>query len=96
MRWVVLTLALAGCAERVTPVEIPPPPAMAVEACRPPVSIPVREATQAEVEQWWGRDRTSLRECGARQRVLTAWSDGIVEASREQEFSWRRIGLGGG
>lgn len=37
--------------------------------CDPPVTLPERDLTDAEIERLWGRDRKNLVDCGARQRA---------------------------
>lgn len=54
---------LAACRGSV-PGDVPLPPAALLVPCDLPVKLPGRDATQAEVERWWGSDRAALRECG--------------------------------
>lgn len=56
-------LALASCdstADRKAPA---PPP------CDAPVTLPDRALNDQEIEVYWGRDRSALRECGGRLEV---------------------------
>lgn len=48
----------------------PSPPPSLTAPCAAPVALPDRGLTQAEVETLWGRDRSALRECGAKLRGL--------------------------
>jgi hypothetical protein len=64
---------LAACSVSV-PVEVPPPPAALVVPCDLPLALPGRDATQAEVERWWGRDRAALRDCAERHGLLVRWA----------------------
>lgn len=69
--WAVAGLALTGCAD-LTPGKVAAvaPPASAVAACSAPVTLPERDLTAAEVEIYWGRDRSALRICASRHEVL--------------------------
>ena len=49
---------------------LPPPPPSLIAPCAAPVRLPERDATQGEVETWWGRDRRALRECGEKHAAL--------------------------
>jgi hypothetical protein len=40
------------------------------------VRLPERELTQAEVERFWGRDRSALRACGDQVKALAEWVSG--------------------
>ena len=51
----------------------PPPEALAAP-CPPPVALPVRAMTQAEVETAWRVDRMALADCGERLDLLAQWS----------------------
>lgn len=69
--WAVAGLALTGCAD-LTPGKVVAvaPPASAVAACSAPVTLPERDLSAAEVEIYWGRDRSALRICASRHEVL--------------------------
>jgi len=68
-----LPLGLTACAaSTVSSPAIGPPPSLMVP-CVAPVKLPERALTQAEVETFWGRDRTALRRCGGRHRALVGW-----------------------
>lgn len=67
---------LAACSASV-PVEVQPPPAALVEPCALPLALPVRDATQAEIERWWGADRSALRNCADRHGLLARWAEGV-------------------
>ena len=70
-----LPAACSGSA-RVDP---PAPPPVLQARCALPVVLPNRDATQAEVETWWGRDRTALRTCAARHDALATSSEERAE-----------------
>lgn len=53
----------------------PKPPPSLTAPCAPPVQLPERVLTQADVERFWGRDRTALRACGDQVKALTEWVD---------------------
>lgn len=63
--------ALTACAAWVP--HDPPPEALAAP-CPPPVALPVRAMTQAEVETAWRVDRMALADCGERLDLLAQWS----------------------
>ena len=65
-------LALASCGSTAGEVIAPPPQASMLVACAPPVALPDRALDDREIEVFWGRDRTALRECGARHEALAA------------------------
>jgi len=66
-------LALTACAaSTVSNPAIGPPPSLMVP-CVAPVKLPERALTQAEVETFWGQDRTALRRCGGRHGGLIDW-----------------------
>ena len=44
---------------------------------QPPVVLPARDATQAEVERWWRADRARLVACGGMLSVLQGWAEGV-------------------
>lgn len=62
-------LALTACAASPS-VKAPPPPPSLIAPCRAPVALPDRGLMQGEVETLWGRDRSALRECGAKVRGM--------------------------
>ena len=64
-------LALTACAASPS-VKAPPPPPSLIAPCRAPVALPDRGLSQGEVETLWGRDRSALRECGAKVNGLAA------------------------
>lgn len=64
-----LPLVLSGCFGADVPLTDPPPASLLV-ACTAPVAIPQRDLTATEVEVFWGRDRTALRECADRHGAL--------------------------
>ena len=70
---------LLGACGASTPVDVPPPPAEMVSRCAAPLSLPARDATQAEVERWWGRDRAALRDCADRHAALSDWAANVTE-----------------
>ena len=76
MRASFLALALAGCVR--APLDLPPPPADLLAPCPAPLSLPARDATQIEVERWWGADRAALRACQGRHEALAVWATGVV------------------
>jgi hypothetical protein len=53
----------------------PKPPPSVTAPCASPVQLPERVLTQAEVERFWGRDRTALRACGDQVKALAEWAD---------------------
>jgi len=65
-------LALAACSGSIKSAEIDvaPPGAALTEPCSPPVALPDRALTQAEVEVRWARDRVDLLDCGKRHAAL--------------------------
>ena len=70
---------LAACSGS-TPADLAPPPEALTASCAVPLALPARDATQAEVERWWGRDRAELRACGERHALLADWAAGQVAA----------------
>ena len=64
---------LASCSASAPVRPLPPPPSL-VAPCAPPVALPVRDVTQGEVETWWGRDRSALRECGEKHAALARYT----------------------
>lgn len=54
--------------------DVPLPGDRLLEPCAAPAVLPDRALTQAEVERWWGRDRTTLRDCAGRQALLVSWA----------------------
>jgi hypothetical protein len=54
----------------------PAPPPSLTAPCPHPVRLPERELTQAEVERFWGRDRSALRACGGQVEGLAEWVAG--------------------
>ncbi len=73
-----LLCLLAAC-NGSTPAELAPPPAALLSPCERPASLPGRDATQAEVERWWGADRSALRACADRHQLLADWALGQAE-----------------
>lgn len=70
----ILTLTVApflltACAASIAGDVQKPSPAMQ-EPCQAAVVLPLRELSQSEAEVFWGRDRTSLRNCGERYGLL--------------------------
>lgn len=74
-----LLCLLAACSGS-APADLAPPPAAVIAPCDAPLALPRRDATQAEVERWWGRDRSALRACRARHALLAAWAVGQAAA----------------
>ena len=70
---------LAACGAS-APADLTRPPPELMAACGVPVALPDRAATQAEVERWWGADRSALRSCGARHGLLAEWAAGQLAA----------------
>ena len=77
-----IALACSSCAdpERPAPqlrnVEIKTPvPEAAKEPCNPPVDLPDRRLTAAEVTSLWGRDIASLLECETRRKAAVEGRD---------------------
>lgn len=78
-----LALTVAGCGssalndvvrtELVRPTLAP----AAREPCAAPVSPPDRDLTQREIGDWWGRDRSALRECERRRAAAVNAIGGI-------------------
>ncbi|TIN83088.1 MAG: dehydrogenase [Mesorhizobium sp.] len=68
-----LCLAVQGCVST-RYISVPPvlaePDAKLVAACLGPVRLPKGELSQRTVERLWITDRTSLIECGRRQKAL--------------------------
>ncbi|MBK5928583.1 hypothetical protein [Rhodobaculum claviforme] len=62
------------------PADLAPPPPALVAPCAAPVALPDRDATQAEVERWWGADRAALGDCAARHALLADWAAGQIAA----------------
>ncbi|PQO24050.1 hypothetical protein C2I36_04660 [Rhodobacteraceae bacterium WD3A24] len=59
-----------------------PVPSALLEPCADPQTWQRgQDATQAEVEILWGRDRTALRNCADRHRLLARWAQGQLEES---------------
>ena len=48
---------------------VPPSPSLLMP-CREPVLLPERALSDREVEIFWGRDRSALRECASRHAGL--------------------------
>lgn len=74
-----LPFLLAACAAS-TPGDIAAPPEALMAPCAAPLRLPQRDATQAEVERWWGHDRSALRDCAARHGLLIDWAEGQMAA----------------
>jgi hypothetical protein len=70
-----LLFPLAACSGSTPARPVPPPPSLTAP-CAEPVWLPARDMTQAEVETFWGRDRTALRECGDKHAALVAYGAG--------------------
>jgi hypothetical protein len=77
-------LALTACAG-FRAADIAPLPEPVGVPCAPPVALPVRSLTRAEVERFWGADRDALRDCGARH--------GLTVAHLQAQRMTRRPGL---
>lgn len=77
-----VSLCLLGACSGSVPADLPAPPASLAVPCALPVTLPDRDATQAEAEHWWGRDRSALRNCAARHDGLVAWAEGQRAAGR--------------
>jgi len=76
-----LPLVLTACAaSTVAILTIGPPPSL-LALCAIPMNLPERALTRAEVEAFWGRDRTALRWCQGRYRVLVGR---VVKTIRER------------
>lgn len=71
---IVPLLALTACAASIQSIDGPPvlepAPAALLRDCSRPVRLPERELTQAEVEEFWLRDRQALVECGVSKEAL--------------------------
>ena len=72
-----LPFLLMACAASIRssnepPVLEPAPAALTVD-CVSPVRLSDRELTQAEVEEYWLRDRQALIECGMTKEALLAY-----------------------
>lgn len=69
-----LPFLLLGCAASIQSSTEPPrladAPAALAARCATPVRLPERELTQAEVEEYWLRDRQALIECGVSKDAL--------------------------
>lgn len=76
--WLCLLAACSGS----TVADLAPLPEALTAPCPAPLSLPARDATQAEVESWWGRDRSALRDCAARHTLLADWAAGQAAAGR--------------
>lgn len=79
-----LPLALAACAGSTPSTEllrIDPPPASMTQPCSLATRLPDRTLTQAEVEEFWIRDRQRLAACRSRHGALTQWADEVVQAA---------------
>ena len=50
----------------------PPVPPSLLAPCAAPHALPERALSRAEVEVFWGRDRTALRRCGEQIAALAA------------------------
>lgn len=58
------SVPLAQCASTLSgELRLDPPDASLTQTCAPPVDLPNRELTQAEVERFWGQDRAALIVC---------------------------------
>lgn len=73
-----IVLLLAACGPR-APLGLDPPPADLLADCPAPLSLPLRDVTQAEVERLWGSDRARLRACRDRHRALADWAQGVTQ-----------------
>lgn len=71
---VALLSVLTACADSIQSSSEPPiltaAPAELRGICAQPVPLPERELTQAEVEEFWLRDRAALVECGVTKAAL--------------------------
>ena len=63
---------LSGCAASTFADPVLPPQASLMQPCAAPVPLPDRALSDQEIEVLWGRDRSALRDCAARQAALTA------------------------
>ena len=70
-----LALTACGGSTALPQIEVPPP--SLTEPCQAPMTLPAREASQVEVERWWGADRARLVECGSRHDGLAGWAAAI-------------------
>lgn len=76
-------LALTACGGSTASVPIEAPPPSLTEPCQVPMTLPAREASQVEVERWWGADRARLVECVSRHDGLAEWAEQISEATAD-------------
>lgn len=56
-----------------------PPPSL-TQPAQPPVTLPARDITQAEVERFWRADRARLIEAREKHQGLVDWAAGVVAA----------------
>ena len=63
---------LAGCAGSNSVEPISPPPSLTLP-CKEPSDLPDRSINDQEIEVFWGRDRSALRECTSRHQGLVTW-----------------------
>jgi len=63
-----LACLLTGCGASISDSPAPPP-------CASPVVLPERALNDQEIEVFWGRDRSALRECGTRLEVAAGRAD---------------------
>lgn len=79
---IVLPLGLTACAASTPSIKqlhVDAPPASLVQPCRSPVGIPERQLTQADVENYWLRDRRSLVDCRSRHNGLAGWAQETIQ-----------------
>ena len=74
-----------ACAGSIAGDVVRPSPEMA-EPCTEPARLPVRALTQAEVEIYWGRDRTALRNCAEMHNAVVA----LIDAQADAQLNRRR------
>lgn len=81
-----LPLVLAACAGSIQSSTEPPvleeAPSELTGNCPQPVILPERMLMQAEVEEFWLRDRVALIDCGARKAALESYYARRDEAIR--------------
>lgn len=72
-----LLFLLQACAASIQSSTEPPrlaeAPSELTGACATPVRLPERELSQAEVEEFWLRDRQALIDCGLTKEALLAF-----------------------
>lgn len=74
-------LALTACVgSTASGARLEAPPPSLTQPCQPAVDLPMRDLTQADVEQFWRADRARISACREKHQAMVDWAAGVVEA----------------